>query len=187
MNSCTDKWSGQFGDEYLQRNRVNWRKRIPFWERIMNITGARSVHEIGCNAGWNLSAIKRVCPDVRVTGSDINNRALMQARNAGLDCNLFKYANQEMVFTSGVLIHIPSDELQSMMEEIVSLSTDYVLAIEYYAEHEEEVTYRGNTGMLWKRPYGELYQSLGLELVIFGSLSEADGFDNCRYWLLRRK
>ena len=52
-----DFWSGEFGEEYLKRNRVDWRKRIPFWKDVIDMTGARSVFELGCNAGWNLSAI----------------------------------------------------------------------------------------------------------------------------------
>ena len=57
-------WSEDFGDAYTARNRVDWIGRKPFWKKILDITGARSVFEFGCNASWNLSAIRRVYPDV---------------------------------------------------------------------------------------------------------------------------
>ena len=51
MSDCADFWRGEFGDSYLRRNRVDWRARIPFWRTILEMTGARSVFEFGCNAG----------------------------------------------------------------------------------------------------------------------------------------
>ena len=177
-------WSGQFGDDYLKRNRVDWRARIPFWKDIMDITGARSVHEFGCSAGWNLSAIRRAFPDVRMTGHDVNHQALTQARKAGLDCNDFSMGGNELVFTSGVLIHIAPEDLKATMQSIVDASCDYVLAVEYAAEQEEEVMYRGHEGRLWKRPYGKLYQDMGLTLV--QEFDAGEGFDRCAAWLLKK-
>ena len=69
------------------------------------------------------------------------------------------------------------------MKKIISKSTDYILAIEYYAKEETEIEYRGQQGLLWKRPYGNLYQDMGLTLVTSGL---ADGFDNCKFWLLQK-
>ncbi len=63
-------WAGEFGDNYTARNRVNWMARTPFWATIMDKTGARSILEVGCNAGWNLSAIKRAAPWVNACGID---------------------------------------------------------------------------------------------------------------------
>ena len=70
------------------------------------------------------------------------------------------------------------------MERVVRASTDYVLAVEYAADEEQEIEYRGQMGLLWKRPYGKLYQDLGLELE--QSWDAGAGFDNCTAWLLRK-
>ena len=188
------EWQGEFGNEYLARNRVEWRKRWPFWGDIVNATNARSYFEYGCNAGWNLSAIKAAYHHARVSGVDINSQAVTRARCAGLDVQLVCPAAQvsmmdgpiaELTFTAGVLIHIPPDQLQSVMKALVSASYDYVLAVEYASltGAEEPVTYRGKEGMLWRRDYGKLYQDMGLTLVDTG---EAEGFDRCTYWLLRK-
>ncbi len=183
-----EMWSGDFGNEYLKRNKVDWQTRIPFWEYIIRTTGARSVFEFGANAGWNLSAIKRAYPDVKVEGYEINGMAAGCARAAGLEVSdsrdLDLLQQCELVFTAGVLIHISPDELKAVMQSIIDASSDYVLAIEYDSEKEEEVNYRGNDGMLWKRNYGKLYQDLGLTLI--ESKYSIEGFDDCTFWLLRK-
>ncbi len=185
-----DFWSGDFGDQYTARNRVDWRNRIPFWKRVIDFTGARSVHEVGCNAGWNLSAIHRICPDVNLTGNEINITAAIQARSAGFKVHggsiteLLPPDCVELVFTAGVLIHVSPEDLPRMMQDIIDTSCDYVLAIEYAADKEEEVEYRGYSKKLWRRPYGKLYQDMDLKLI--NEWDAGEGFDKCTAWLLRK-
>lgn len=188
-----EMWAGEFGEEYLKRNRVDWRKRIPTWEELIDFTGARSVSEFGCNAGWNLSAIKRAYPDVQVYGTEINQAAIAQARHAGLDVSdpfdyLYQIPRAELTFTAGVLIHIPPADLEPVMANIAAASYDFVIAIEYesHTGEEEEVTYRGNDGMLWRRDYGTLYESLGLETLLKAKVDSRDGFDDCTVWLMKK-
>ena len=191
MSTCAEAWAGDFGNQYVQRNRVDWRARIPFWRGVLDRTGARSVYEVGCNSGWNLSAIRKADADVSTHGHDVNYGAVLQARSAGLDVvhaerwpeDAFLYS-VDLSFTAGVLIHIAPKELRSMMQQIVGTSADYVLAVEYAADKEEEVLYRGQTGMLWRRPYGRLYQDMGLTLV--DEWDAGPSFDRCQAWLLRR-
>ena len=44
-------WSGEFGNQYTARNRVNWQERVPFWEQIIDRTSAKTFLDVGCNAG----------------------------------------------------------------------------------------------------------------------------------------
>lgn len=180
-----DLWRGEFGDEYTQRNQVDWQQRIPFWERIMRFTGARSVFEVGCNAGWNLSAIKSVAPYARAAGSDINPRALEQASAAGLEvyeCLDFTRVEGkfDLVFTAGVLIHVEPENVREIMRAIVDKSFRHVFAIEYGASFEEAIPYRGHDDKCWKRPYDVLYKDLGVKQVWYEV--EARGFDRCKAW-----
>ena len=193
MSETAEFWKGDFGDQYILRNRYDWRERIPFWDYIIDKTGARSVYEVGCNVGYNLSAIRYGNDHVQVAGEDVNKSALNQAEAAGLnvlrtDGEAIHMAPYELTFTSGVLIHIAPQDLKAFMQRIVDASCDYVLAVEYEDETEVEVEYRGHTGKLWRRPYGKLYQELGLELIETGKLGEEDGFDRngITYWLLRK-
>jgi pseudaminic acid biosynthesis-associated methylase len=183
MTPQEEFWKGEFGDDYTKRNRVDWRARIPFWEGIIHYTGARSVLEFGCNAGWNLSAIQRAFPHTGLRGVEINYNALHQASSAGLIVYDNIYGESELVFTAGVLIHIPPEQLRDTMQKLIDASCDYVLAVEYAADEETEVEYRGHKERLWKRPYGKLYEQMGLIYVWRG---KAEGFDNCDFWLMRK-
>lgn len=185
-----DLWAGDFGNEYLKRNQVDWRLRVPFWEDILCITGARSVFEMGANAGWNLSAIRDFDPNIQCWGNDINPVAAHQANMAGHNvvCKM-DFANEvpgpmELVFTAGVLIHIEPEHLKEVMLALIDKSCHYVLAVEYDAPEEQIVEYRGHTEKCWKRPYGKLYEELGLKLVETGDAGE--GFDRCDYWLMSK-
>ena len=181
-------WEGPFGDAYTARNRVDWRARLPFWGRIVRATAARVALEVGCNAGWNLLCLREL--GVRGSGVEVNAEAAKEARGHGFFvweadaavCYLLADA-ADLVFTAGVLIHIPPADLDRAMRSIAHASRRWVLAVEYDAEEEVEVEYRGQRGALWKRPFGRLYQALGLRLVEEG---DAEGFDRCRFWLMEK-
>src|SRR3990172_2156670 len=111
MSDTKEFWAGDFGDDYTKRNRVDWRARIPFWDRIVQITGIRSAFEVGCNAGWNLSAIKHTNHGYNVClyGCDVNAEAVDQATIAGLEVFHGSLMDGQILcdlaFTAGVLIH----------------------------------------------------------------------------------
>ena len=186
-------WAGEFGDAYLERNQVRWQDRIPFWQRIHALTRAETALELGCNAGWNMLALRAACPDIKMLGLDVNEAAVQAALKADLIAlrgpatepgQLWKDGAFDLVFTVGVLIHIPPQELQELMQSNITASRRYVLAVEYEADQETELAYRGHTGRLWKRPYGEIYEQMGMRLVAAGDPGPA--FDRCHYWLMRK-
>jgi pseudaminic acid biosynthesis-associated methylase len=187
-------WAGEFGSQYTVRNRVNWHARKNFWDLIIERTAARSVLEVGCNAGWNLLALRDADPTIKLRGVDLNPDALTEAGRYALDAREMsgvkvgaEWPNAfQLVFTAGVLIHVPPQVLEKTMRSIVAASSRWVLAVEYAANQEEEVDYRGHAERLWRRPYGALYAGLGLAIEMEGQLAKGDGFDNCEFWLLRK-
>ena len=190
--STLDFWAGEFGTEYTDRNVVPWSDRVPFWRRIVEHTRAQTFLDVGCNAGWNMQALRTIDTKLAMSGVDINDHALDLAKAVGLDVEKvaawdiaehFGADVCDLVITSGVLIHVAPDDLQRTMKAIRDTTKRWVVAIEYDAPEETEVTYRGHAGKLWKRPYGELYKALGLALVEFGP---AVGFDDCTYWLMEK-
>lgn len=198
MNEQAKWWAGPPGEAYTARNRVRWDGRVGFWHRIMGATDARSVYEVGCNAGWNLTAIDYTsAKPPAVYGCDVNPVAVSQARAAGLDvfqgdalealATFGARPTFDLVFTCGVLIHIPPETLPALMRMIVQTSAQYVLAVEYEAEAETMIRYRDEEERLWKRPYGALYEGMGLRMVDSGAVGKSDGFDDCAYWLLEKQ
>lgn len=191
--TAADFWAGQGGTSYTERNRVPWRLRIDFWAEVLDLTGARSVYEVGTNSGFNLTAMKYADPLLQVYGCEINDLAATQAERAGFkiargkatDCLALKSQEYDLVASCGMLIHVPPAELHATMSAIANASADYVLAVEYAAEKTEEVKYRGMDGLLWRRNYGALYQEHGLRLV--KEWDAGPGFDNCQAWLLTKR
>lgn len=183
-------WQGEGGDAYLARNRVNWALRVPFWKAIVRDLQPKSVLEVGCNAGWNLLALREANPKIILSGIEPNDKAREEAARNGLAvCQSWpeaQYLGFDLVFTSGVLIHVPPVILTETMLRIAEASKRYVIAIEYEAETETEIEYRGEMGLLWKRPYGKLYEAMGLKTLGSAFLPPESGFDRCQYNLLEK-
>ena len=187
-------WEGSFGNDYVDRNRVDWAKRVPFWRSLIP-DDVTTILEVGCNIGGNLKAI-RAAVDIKPVGVDVNEKALLEAACAGFEvhrmpghevsCRLGTGVF-DLVFTAGVLIHVPPEDLEQTMRAIVQASRKYVIAVEYAHPMETEVEYRGHSGKLWKRPFGRMYEALGLELQWFGFAGPDKGFDNCAAWLLEKR
>lgn len=181
-------WSGAFGDEYVQRNQIQWELRVPFWLNTMNRTMPESVLEVGCNIGSNLRAIEQGY-GAQLRGVEINDTAIAQAHDNGLmvaKCSVLELGLNcaDLVFTCGVLIHVSQEDLKNAMQHIINAANRWVIAIEYEAEEETEVKYRGHDGKLWKRPFGKLYEDMGLTLWHKQKLTKEQGFDDCTCWTL---
>lgn len=193
MSTQLDQWCGQFGRDYEERNRIDWRTRVDALRRI--IPGdVNDVLEVGCNVGTNLIALSEAFGD-RIVARGIepadHPRRIAQARGLGVT---YGTANQipaadldyDLVFTSGVLIHIPPDRLHEAMRELARVARSYVLAIEYFAAEDVEEPYRDLDEMLWKRDYGLHYLRACPDLKLIGMGDDCDGFEGARWWLLKK-
>ena len=132
-----------------------------------------------------------------VVGVEPNQYALKLARAASVEIGVFpgnaldlpfKNSYFDLVFTANVLIHIRLQDLVTALIEIHRVSNRYILAIEYFAEEETTITYRGHAGLLWKRDFLKHYQDQfpGLTLIRSGRLGPKNGFDRSRWWLLEK-
>ena len=190
-------WEGEFGDAYVERNRVLDPRRTTFWHRLLAAHPIHSVLEIGCGQGGNLVPIAEAPNAPAVWGVDVNATTLSRVRENVPGVNAVHSVARELpfrdrwfdlVFTMGVLIHQPESTLPLVMSEIVRCSRRFVLWGEYYAEQPTEVPYRGQRGALLKRDYGRIYHDLFPELVVRdeGYLAPEDGFDRTTWQLLER-
>jgi pseudaminic acid biosynthesis-associated methylase len=195
-------WRGQFGDSYANRNAIDSatiQEAENVFSRILGgIEQPHRVLEVGANVGINLTALRTILPAARLSAVEPNRAACDQLRAIGID-DVFESdsyripapdASFDLVFTSGVLIHIPPSRLAEAMSEIVRVSRRYVLACEYFSHTPEEANYRGSSGMLWKRDFGAEYQRLfpSLRVVGYGFLwiREFPHFDNQNWWLFEK-
>jgi len=191
-------WQGAFGSAYTDRNTADPRHLVAAFRTMLGGLGVASVLEVGCNRGHNLTALHQLLAErSEVVGVEPNPYALSLAQAlphvgavAGHAADLpFPDAAFDLVFTAGVLIHVPPVELDASLAEIHRVARRYVLAVEYFAEDDTPVAYRDlDEDHLWKRDFRAHYQRLfaELEVVRSGYWGREDGFDRCHWWLLEK-
>ena len=191
-------WQGDFGNQYVERNRSAGGDRGPFWRGMVERLSPSTVLEVGCNVGANLQHLDASPEVTDLWGVDVNRESLaeLHARlpqvSAGwaVARNLpFRDGWFDLVFTVAVLIHVPEDALPLAMGELVRCSRRHVLCIEYRAEDTVVVDYRGQHRAFFKRDYGAIIAGLFPELALVeeGDVSKADGFDDgLGYWLFAK-
>jgi ubiquinone/menaquinone biosynthesis C-methylase UbiE len=94
----------------------------------------------------------------------------------------------DMVFTSGVLIHVSPRDLPTALNEIHRCAKSYIWGSEYYASTVTEINYRGRGQLLWKMNYGREYLARfkDLELVLERRLPYLESANVDSMFLLRR-
>lgn len=191
-----DLWRGGFGDAYTDRQPPADTRPVLRTLLRPYLPELHAVLEVGCNRGDNLSAWKPEA--IRVAGIEPNRRARIQAiRNgwpvmdASADELPYRAGSFDLVYTCGVLIHIPPDhgDFYMALSEIHRVSRDLILAVEYEAAEPTAAEYRGIPTGIWKRDYGAEYTSrFHLDLIGYGDSESLAGtpFDGCSWWLLRK-
>lgn len=186
-----DWWRGAHGDEYTKRNAdADIEARADLWDNIMDDIGFTPdydhVLEIGAGSGINLRALRYLgCR--RLAGIEPNETARIILKEAGFNAYDGTTANPgrkaDLVFTSGVLIHIPPDELLAACRGIYDAANRYIVAIEYFSHEPTTVDYRGRK--LWKRDFGSFYLDNFPTLKALGSgfaWKRTTGLDNLNWW-----
>jgi spore coat polysaccharide biosynthesis protein SpsF len=199
------QWRGAFGDAYVDRNPVEaeaiHRRARCFSQILSYLQGRppRTIFEGGCNVGLNLRALRGI------TGADLfaiepNAKARdrlakdqVLAPGSLKDATLAKipFADRafDLVFTSGVLIHVPDDALDASYRELHRVTARYILSIEYFSPEPVTIKYRGHDDLLFKRDYGDIWLRLfpDLESVAEGFFwRRTTGMDNLNWWLFRK-
>lgn len=178
MTSQTEIWNGKFGVDYTKRNKMSiekmdalyqdryWVTRSAMNEDFLDGLGRKMrILEVGCNIGNQLKLLQTM-GFTELYGIELQQSAVELAKKntqgisiiCGSAAELpFKDAFFDMVFTSGVLIHIPPANLPKVMDEIYRCSKKYIWGFEYYSPSIMEVPYRGNAELLWKADFAKIY------------------------------
>jgi pseudaminic acid biosynthesis-associated methylase len=160
-------WAGDFGNEYVERNRdAKWlASNIHLFSQVLEGTsGIRSVIEFGCNIGLNLLALRSLLPDIQLSGVEINSQAFEQLqqiagikayRGSILDFSIDQQRDLSLV--KGVLIHINPAALSQVYTLLYESTTRYICIAEYYNPSPVAIAYRGHEDRLFKRDFaGEM-------------------------------
>jgi pseudaminic acid biosynthesis-associated methylase len=189
------RWDSSFGVEYTNRNVVVPESRLNAFKSMLGGLRITRILEVGCNVGHNLVAISKI-GKYQLVGLEPSEYAVLQGRSNNnlsiLQGNIFdipfKDGYFDLVFTSGVLIHISLDDLPKAIDEMYRVSSKYLLVIEYYAEKETVIPYHGHNDMLWKRDFKKQFEERypKLKLVRSGYWDKTDGFDRTHWWLFEK-
>ena len=179
-------WSGQFGDEYVERNRSGALLAVKtafFARALARSSGIHTALELGANIGLNEIALQRLFPEIQMDVVEINEKAAEECRKIK-NVNVFQGSifdfksdkTYDLTFTAGVLIHINPERLPDVYRSLYTHSGKYVLVYEYYNPTPVEVPYRGNADRLFKRDFaGELMDAYpDLRLVDYGFVYHRD-------------
>jgi len=195
-NEQLKAWKSNFGVEYTNRNAILPESRINAFRSIIKDLNINKILEIGCNVGHNLIALSKI-GDFKLIGLEPSKYAVLQGRSYSNNISIlegdifdipFKNGYFELVFTSGVLIHINLADLPKAIDEMYRVSNKYVLAIEYYSEVESVIPYRGHDNLLWKRDFKKIFveRHPDLKLLRNGFLDRENGFDRTHWWLFEK-
>ncbi len=208
-NHQTRMWGGKFGQEYTYRNALSLDELDGLYKKNFGLTRTAlneiflsgqgkniKILEVGSNIGNQLQLL-RVMGFKNLYGIDINKCAIDFCKSMTRDLGIiqasaynipFKDECFDLVFTSGLLIHIDPTHIRSVLKEIYRCSKEYIWGYEYYAEEYTELTYRDQRELLWKADFPKLYHDIfyDLELVRKKRLKYMDNEDKDIMFLLKK-
>jgi len=171
-------WTGDFGREYTDRNAQSSADLDEFYRHTYGISRRQlnesflrlipkqaRILEVGCNMGTQLSLLNETGYS-ELYGIEIQDYALALAQPRLPDAELrqasalsipFPDQHFDLVFTSGVLIHISPSDLPKALREIYRCSRCWIWGFEYYSPIPTEIFYRGHSNLLWKMDYASRY------------------------------
>jgi pseudaminic acid biosynthesis-associated methylase len=205
-----ETWRGEFGSQYSERNLYSPADldnlyqlyygitRMALNQRFLaDIPRTASILEVGCNLGNQLILLHEMGFE-NLSGIEIQKEIVKKARTRipwarvmeGSALKIpFPDASFDMVFTSGLLIHIAPQDLPVAMNEIYRCAKRWIWGFEYHSPQMTEIPYRGHSELLWKADYARLYtQSFpDLELIAEQKLNYLENDNVDSIFLLRRK
>lgn len=171
-------WSGSFGAEYSERNAMTLDQMEQLWVRNYGFTRSsvnqrflggldKSIRilEVGSNIGNQLLCLKRQgfsnlygvelqYSPITIAKASAPNLTLAQASAFELPFGTDAF---DLVFTSGLLIHIAPEDLSAVMDEIYRCTRRLIYGAEYYSKVYTSVEYRGHGALLWKGDFPGMF------------------------------
>jgi pseudaminic acid biosynthesis-associated methylase len=206
----TQQWSSAFGKEYTDRNPQTVEAMDKLYKKqfgltrtelnlmfLSNLDRSIKILEVGSNVGVQLQGLQRNGFE-NLYGIELQPYAVEVSKQNTKNINLiqgsafdipFKDSYFDLVFTSGVLIHISPDDLNIAMREIFRCTSEYIWGFEYYADQYSEIPYRGSRNLLWKADFAKLYldKFKDLELVKKKRIKYLDNDNVDSMFLIRKR
>ena len=177
----------KFQEWIWERRGLNWAKgyveEIPHLHRQLLINKIsvyapfNSILEIGCASGPNLRLIAKRFPKTKITGIEINEKAVKVGNELFLKEGIsnakllvgkadklgqFPDKSFDIVFTDAVLICIGPDKIEKVASEMQRIAKKAIILVEHHSEEESAfgIYNKGN----WLRDYKKLFQSFSSQI-----------------------
>ena len=186
-NLQLNNWIEKFGKEYTDRNNLSleeleklYKENYGFTRTELNtlfldkIERSKKILEIGSNIGMQLLCLQKM-GFKNLYGIEPQDYAIQLSKDKTKNINIikgdafdipFKDEFFDIVFTSGVLIHIHKQNIKKAIREIYRCSNRYIWGFEYYADKYTEILYRGQKNLLWKANFPKIYMDTFPDLKI---------------------
>ncbi len=173
-------WSSSFGQDYTDRNPQSVDDMDALYLTNCGVSRSqmnedflsgldRSVRilEVGCNVGSQLNILQNMGFE-NLYGIELQPYAVEMSKIVTKHINIiqgdafdipYKDGYFDLVYTSGVLIHINPADVLVAMREIYRTSSQYIWGYESYADTLTNVPYRGNSHLYWKTDFPSIYQA----------------------------
>jgi pseudaminic acid biosynthesis-associated methylase len=171
-------WAGNFGKEYTDRNALSLQELDLLYQGYFGITRTEMnqdfvadfnkdmrILEVGSNIGNQLLLLQKM-GFKNLYGIELQTYAVELSKSRTTGINIiqgsafdipFKDFFFDMVFTSGVLIHIAPENIAVVLDEIYRCTKRYIWGMEYFAESYTQIEYREHSDLLWKTNFPKLF------------------------------
>jgi len=202
MNKQEIFWRDTYSKEYISRNsEFDIDSGVKAWGIMLRNTEAiSSVLECGSNIGRNINILNHVLPSATKSIVEISPDAynivtqrykLANAQNCSIIEAEFPPHSFDLVFTTGVLIHIAPENLIKNLNKMYCLSKRYILFCEMFSRVPATVRYKNEDDLLFTRDYGRFFvEHFEARIVDYGFLwghyFDAAGFDDGHFWVFEK-
>lgn len=172
------EWAGQFGKEYTNRSALTQEDMEQLYKDMYGITRTEmnskfigdfdrdmKVLEVGSNVGDQLLCLQ-TAGFKNLYGIELQSYAVELSKGRTKGINIiqgsafdipFKDGFFDLVFTSGLLIHIAPEDITGVLDEMYRCTKQYIWCLEYYSEVYTQIPYRGHAELLWKANFSKLF------------------------------
>lgn len=156
----------------------NWASRNEIWRLYLtdffHKFNPQSILEIGCDCGPNLSLLKKIHPEAKLTGIDINQLAIeygkKKFKDKGIDIELiteragnidFEKNSFDIVFSRATLMYLGISEFESAIKKIIEIANKGIVLMERNY-HQVDYLFGEVHGRHWIRNYGIIFKHLNI-------------------------
>ena len=196
-------WTDDYAESYsLKNSSFDNELGRQGWSKILGKANLmkKNYLEVGCNIGRNLDQLRLLNSQLKPSVIEINPKALelvrlkhelQQAFCGPAQEASFSSEAFELVFTCGVLIHVPPTDLLDVMKKMYEWSSRYVVIAEYFNRTPVSIEYQGRPDLLFKRDFGGMFaDNFDVKVVdygfLWGRIYDSAGFDDITWWLFEK-